>query len=45
LPYARMPHGHQRKLDRREKSVHGYESEQSEESQPNQINKALRGSF
>ena len=42
LPHARMPHRNQRKLDGREKSVHGHESEQSEESQPDQISKVLR---
>ena len=42
LPHARMPYCNQRKLDRREKSIHGHESEQSEESQPDQINKVLR---
>jgi len=40
-----MPHRYQRKLDCREKTVHGHESEQTEESQPDQIDKVLRGSF
>ena len=45
LPHARQPHRDQRKFHRREKSIHGHESEQSEESQPDQISKFLRGPF
>jgi hypothetical protein len=43
LPDARMAHRNQRKLDRREKSIHGHQSEQSEESQSKQAGKFLRG--
>jgi hypothetical protein len=45
LPHARMPHRDQRKLDGREKAIHGHKSEQSEQSQPDQISKVPRGSF
>jgi hypothetical protein len=37
-----MAHCNQRELDRSEKAIHGHKSEQSEESQPNQINKVPR---
>jgi hypothetical protein len=30
LPHARMPYRNERKLDRREKSIHGHEREKSE---------------
>ena len=42
LPHARMAHRHQRKLDRRKKSIHGYESKKSEKSQPNQVDEVPR---
>jgi hypothetical protein len=37
-----MAHRNQRKFDRREKSIHGHQSEQTEESQSYQAGKFLR---
>jgi hypothetical protein len=38
-----MPHRHQRKLNRGEKSVHGHQRKKSEESQAYQFSKVPRG--